>query len=132
MRPVVVLALVAALFTLGCVAEQRPPEHPRIVPVVGEADLARAIADANGPVVVDFWQRRCPPCGDQARALHALVEEYPGLLVLEVSLDESENARAFAGTRVSATPTIEIHRDGERVFRKAGLTSAAEIRRHLD
>ncbi|HVV71618.1 MAG TPA: thioredoxin [Verrucomicrobiae bacterium] len=100
------------------------------VKLVNAAEFDSAIAQANGPVVVDFFATWCGPC----KRLGPLLDELAGPLTnhikfLKVDVDKSG---PIAGRyRVEGVPTLVFLRDGKEVDRQVGLSSKEELQARL-
>ena len=86
---------------------------------VGDQDFQRVIADAEVPVLVDFYADWCGPCKTMAPVLDDLARERQGeLLVAKLDTDRSPvTARRFG---VRGVPTFILFRDGREVARETG------------
>ena len=76
--------------------EEREPA-PRVAAKTLDGDEL-ALADLDGPVLVNFWASWCGPCVTEAPHLAAVAEQYGprGLHVVGVNLqDQPANARTF-------------------------------------
>ena len=115
-RPLALVALLAVLAT-GCAARQDaaagqgfvagdgsvqvvpPAQRQPAPPVAGEtvAGGRLALADLEGPVVVNFWASWCGPCVKEAPALRNIAKAYAGRVsVVGVNVrDERAAARRF-------------------------------------
>jgi hypothetical protein len=97
-----------ALVLVGCVAgTDEEPEHPRLLPVVGAESLREGISGHDGPVLVDYWARACPPCLRLAPVLRELVEEREDLLVLKVDMGALREPRGVLA-RESRAPDRDL------------------------
>ena len=100
----------------GC---HRPLHLDRPQPVPGEA-LDRVIADAEVPLLIDFYADWCGPCRMMAPVLDELARERAGdVLVGKVDTDRHPfAARRFA---VRGIPTLILFSGGREVGRRVGM-----------
>jgi thioredoxin 1 len=81
---------------------------------VTDADFAREVVDADGPVLVEFTADWCPPCRQLAPVLSAIAEEEADRLKV-VQLDVDANPSTTLAYGVLAMPTLMVFRAGEPV-----------------
>lgn len=122
---------------LDVTAEGRPIcgkcKKPILVdrPVKVEAeDFDRLIADAEVPVLVDFYADWCGPCKVMAPVLDDIAKQRTGeLLVAKLDTDRSaEIARRFG---IQGIPTLILFRGGEPVSRQTGAVPRPAIEEML-
>jgi thiol-disulfide isomerase/thioredoxin len=105
MRPLLLL-LVCALAAACAGGDARasellPPQDRQPAPEIERETLdgdVLALADVDGPVVVNFWASWCGPCVAEAPELRAIAAEYEadGVSVIGVNVrDNPTNAKRF-------------------------------------
>ncbi|TNF27215.1 MAG: thioredoxin [Deltaproteobacteria bacterium] len=72
---------------------------------LSEANFDRALADAPGLVLVDFWADWCGPCKTLGPILEGLEPEYEGR-VLFAKVNADENRRLMGAFGVRSLPTV--------------------------
>lgn len=89
--------------------------------------LPAALANRQGPVLVDFHATWCGPCRSLAPSLDALADETGDRLeVIKVDVDQApQSANAFG---VRAVPTLVLLDGGRIRDIRTGLQSLAQLR----
>ena len=101
------------------------------LPSVSDANFDQEVLQAPEAVLVDFWAPWCGPCLAIAPTVEKLAAAYVGKLkVVKLNVDESPNVAARFG--VQSIPTLIFFRGGQEKDRVIGLTSEAELRKHID
>jgi thioredoxin 2 len=101
-----------------CVECGRPFLLDRPVKITGE-DLDRIVADAEVPVLVDFYADWCGPCKIMAPLLDEFASDHVGeALVAKLDTDAHPGVSARLGIR--GIPTLIVFRGGEEVARQTG------------
>ena len=89
------------------------------------------IAQADRPVLVDFWAEWCGPCHMIAPTLEEIAKEYSGkAYVLKVNVDNKPHVAAKF--HIQSIPTLILFEDGEPVWREAGVQQKRTLTDLLD
>jgi thioredoxin len=89
------------------------------VQTLTDASFDAAVAEASGPVLIDFWAEWCAPCVALEPVIEEIAELREGrLTVARVNtVEEPETAAKFG---VVSIPTLLIVRDGQVIQRIPG------------
>ncbi len=102
-----------------------------VVRELDHEELQGLLAEADCPVLVDFYADWCGPCRAMAPILERLAKEYRGRVeFVRVNVDEYPEVNRRYGVR--SLPTMTLFRDGKSVSRFVGFRTEAAIRPHLD
>jgi thioredoxin 1 len=94
-------------------------------------DLERQIAEAELPVLVDFWGDDCPPCERLAPIYQELAQDYRERVVF-AKLHTGENARVSNKLSIRGTPTLILFKDGAVADTIIGFRPKVELQEWLD
>lgn len=90
-----------------------------------KSSFDQTIANADKPVIIDFWATWCEPCQMLAPVLEELEKERPDLVIAKVDVDEEmELAMQF---KVVSIPTILLVRDGKVAARAVGYMTKEQL-----
>jgi thioredoxin 2 len=91
----------------------------------------RVIADAQVPVLVDFYADWCAPCKAMAPAIDEFAHEHPGQ-VLVAKLDTDHNPLVSARFSIRGIPTLIVFVNGQEARRQTGAVSRAQLEQLVD
>ena len=86
---------------------------------ISDASFEAEVAQADKPVLVDFWAEWCGPCRMIAPVLEKLAEDYADSLKV-AKLDVDQNPETMMKFGVQSIPTLILFKDGEPVERLVG------------
>lgn len=111
------LACVLCL-TLGCEDESATPavdpikDHPGKFIELTEANFDEKVLQAEGIVMVDFWNVTCQPCIEMAPWVAEISNEYDGRVVVG-KLNTLKHVKTADNYRARTVPQIIFFKDGE-------------------
>jgi thioredoxin 1 len=105
------------------------------VVVLTDDNWKAEVAEADGPVLVDFWAEWCPPCRMIAPSIEALATAYSGRAkVGKLNVDENPAVAQAFGVR--SIPTLLVFKGGKLVDQQVGALPqpriAAMLEKQLD
>jgi thioredoxin 2 len=86
---------------------------------LSDADFDRVIADAQVPVLVDFYADWCGPCRMVAPIMDELARARLGS-VLIAKLDTDRNQQTAQRFQIASIPTVMVFKGGAPVARQVG------------
>ncbi len=84
-----------------------------------DANFKSEVLETDGLVIVDFWATWCRPCHALAPLIDKLGEDYPGVKVGKVNIDE--NQEVTGKNKISAIPSVLVFKNGKVVERFVGM-----------
>ena len=88
------------------------------------------LISSDKPVLVDFFATWCGPC----KMMHPILEELKQSVgdkatIIKVDVDQAQDFAAQYGVR--AVPTLAIFKQGQLVWKEAGVHSAQQLQQLL-
>ena len=99
--------------------------------IMNLSEFQKKVAEAETPLIVDFWAPWCGPCKVTKPILEKLADEYAGKVeFLFVNADESQQiVKIF---RIMGIPTLIAFQDGKVIGRITGAQNEAAYREAFD
>lgn len=146
-RPGLALLLCLGMLLAAC-GQDGPPAQPEpAYKAMTVEEFQAEVAGHQGPLVVAVMSASCGPCLQELPMVDALRRELPGLAVIGLSLDYSEENLRFlldrTGIRfpvrwtgeaaieplsIRYLPLLILTRDGKEIGRVEGLSTEEELR----
>ena len=98
---------------------------------LSDADFDRVIADAQVPVLVDFYADWCGPCKMVAPIMDELARSRLGT-VLVAKLDTDRNQQTAQRFQIGSIPTVMVFKDGAPVAAQIGALPRAGYEALID
>ena len=98
---------------------------------VTDATFDRVIADAQVPVLVDFYADWCGPCKVMAPVLDEVARARVGR-VLVAKLDTDRNPAVARRFNIASIPTLAVFQGGREVKRQMGAMPRPALEQLLD
>ncbi len=95
------------------------------VTTITKDNFDKEVLQAGVPVLVDFWASWCGPCRMLSPIVDEIAEQYTGLKVGKVNIDEQEELAIKFG--IMSIPTLIVFKDGNVVAQSVGVKSKEAI-----
>ena len=95
------------------------------VTTITKDNFDKEVWQAGVPVLVDFWASWRGPCRMLSPIVDEIAEQYTGLKVGKVNVDEQEELAIKFG--IMSIPTLIVFKDGEVVAQSVGVKSKEAI-----
>ena len=86
---------------------------------ISGADYEREVAQATGPVVLDFFSTECPPCEALAPKYEAVAEQFAGKVTF-LKIFRQANRDLAVKLGVTGSPTLIFFKAGQEVGERLG------------
>jgi thioredoxin 1 len=98
---------------------------------ITDQNFEQEVAQANVPVLVDFWAEWCMPCRMLAPTIDKIANEYSGKVKVG-KIDTDANRDVSIKFGISAIPTVILFKNGEVVQRFVGLRQEKDFKAAID
>ena len=99
------------------------------VKTVTDANFADEVEGSDRPFLLDFWAPWCGPCRMMEPVVHEIADEYPGLAVGKLNVDE--NPQTATRFDVLSIPTLLVFKNGELVKKLVGAMPKKKLAAEL-
>ena len=86
---------------------------------ITSADYEQAVAQAAGPVILDFFSTECPPCEALAPKYEAVAEQFAGQVTF-LKIFRQGNRDLAQKLGVTGSPTLLFFKGGQEVGERLG------------
>ncbi len=97
---------------------------------VTEKNFDSEVLNSTELVVVDFWADWCLPCRMMKPIFEELSEEYNGVSIIGINVDETPTITSTYGIR--NIPTILFFKNGQPIDRIVGAAPKTRIKEKID
>ena len=92
-------------------------------------NFEQEVLNSDVPVLVDFWATWCGPCQMQGPVIEQAAEEFPGIKVGKLNVDEQGELAQKYG--VMSIPTLIVFQEGQIAKKAVGFHSLEKKRKIL-
>lgn len=85
---------------------------------------------SSGVSVVDFYGTRCPACLSVHHLLETVSEDYEGVSLMKLNVDQNMGEANKIGVR--SVPTLIFFKDGKEMRRHTGPISRDKFNQHIE
>lgn len=94
---------------------------------LNQQELDQLIQESTKPVLVDFFATWCGPCKAMAPILESVEKSADGQVADFVKVDVDKEPELSAKYGVMAVPTIVLIKDGNIVYKQAGVHQPQQL-----
>ena len=105
-------------------------EHSAIT-VLTDETFDKAVADANKPMIVDFWAPWCGPCRTVGPIIEQIAGDHAGKVAVG-KLNVDENPATASKFGIMSIPTIILFKAGKPDKKVIGARSKTDFEREFD
>jgi len=105
-------------------------EHSAIT-VLTDETFDKAVADANKPMIVDFWAPWCGPCRTVGPIIEQIAGDHAGKVAVG-KLNVDENPATASKFGIMSIPTIILFKAGKPDKKVIGARSKADFEREFE
>jgi thioredoxin 1 len=99
--------------------------NTNIPQAVNDQNFQQEVIQSSRPVLVDFWAEWCGPCRSIAPALEQLAEQYDGVAIRKLNVDDNPQVTGDHGIR--SIPTLMVFQDGTLMETLVGSQSRGNL-----
>jgi thioredoxin 1 len=99
--------------------------NTNIPQAVNDQNFQQEVIQSSRPVLVDFWAEWCGPCRSIAPALEQLAEQYDGVAIRKLNVDDNPQVTGDLGIR--SIPTLMLFQDGTLMETLVGSQSRGNL-----